>query len=275
MSASLGGGRQHQEAQQTGSSSSQSESGNEGYGYSGGQSQGTSYGGSQGGSYGQSATTSDVWGAQQPALQGLYAQAANLAGGTSAAGQGAAGVADQARGAWMNQLTPGGNPYFERSVQGAIDQATRGFTEGVLPELDARGVAVGQYGGARDSLARGQAAGTFGEGLANQVAGMYSQQYAGDQQRALGALGLSGNVQGLYTQPLQTASGIIGGPTVLSQQQSSSGAQNSAYNQSQNMASNFGENTQQGWGSAISEAINQGNSSGSGWNANTSGGLKD
>lgn len=183
---------------------------------------------SEGGSWNQSASggssygMTDVWGAQQPALQQLYAQAGQLAAGQGQYGQAAQQVAGQAQDAWLRQLTPGGNPYFSNNVQSAIDQATQGFTHGVLPELEARGVGVGQYGGQRDSLARGEAAGQFGQALAQQVAGMYSNQYAADQQLAGQALGMSGAIQGMQSAPLTTAAGIIGGPAMVSQQ----GAQN-------------------------------------------------
>ncbi|MGL4650334.1 MAG: hypothetical protein ACRC1H_13080, partial [Caldilineaceae bacterium] len=102
-----------------------------------------------GSSYGQGTTSQGVWGQQAGALNDLYGQAQGLMGGTSAPGQAAQGVAGEARNAWLSQLSPGGNPYFEKSVQGAIDSATQGFTRNVLPELDARGVGMGQYGGAR------------------------------------------------------------------------------------------------------------------------------
>jgi hypothetical protein len=230
--------------------------------HQGGQSRASGY--SQGGSWNtgetggmsaaQSTGTQDVWGAQQPALASLYGQAQQLINGQGAAGRGAAGVAGQAREAWADQLTPGGNPYFERSVQGAINNATQGFNQQVLPGLDARGVGVGQYGGQRDSLARGQAAGDFGRALSNNIAGMYAQQYQGDRALAGQALGMAPQMQGMQTAPLTTAAGIIGAPTVLGQQQST------------NTASNYG--TQAG-GSATSShnslnSSNWGASSGTG-----------
>ena len=206
-------------------------------------------------SYGQSTGAQDVWGAQAPALQDLYGAAAALMLGQGQYGRGAEGVAARARSAWADQLTPGGNPYFEKSVQGAIDQATQGFTRDVLPELDARGVGVGQYGGERDSLARGQAAGQFGAGLSQQVAGLYANQYATDQQRAAAALGQSGNVQAMQMAPLTTAAGIVGGPTVLGRQQSTSGSTNQATS----------------WGTSNSQSAARSASSNFGWNAGSGG----
>jgi hypothetical protein len=205
-------------------------------------------GSSQGFTGGQSSGTQDVWGAQSPALAQLYSQAQQLMSGQGAAGQGAAGVAQNARNAWADQLTPGGNPYFERSVQGAIDSATTGFNRNVLPELEARGVGVGQYGGQRDSLARGQAAGDFGDSLQRNVGQMYAGQYQGDRALAGQALGQSGMVQNMQTAPLTTAGSLIGGPTVLGQQQASNFGQQSAQNSS--------------WGSALSNNQSMGTSQG-------------
>jgi hypothetical protein len=228
------------QSKQQGSSSLQGSS------TSGNYSAGESWGDSGGMSLGQSTGTQDVWGAQQPALSALYAQARQLMGGQGAIGQGAAGVAGQARNAWADQLSPGGNPYFERSVQGAINSATTGFNQNVLPALDARGVATRQYGSERDNLARGQAAGDFGASLANQVGGMYAQQYQGDRALAGQALGYAPQMQAMQTAPLTTAAGIIGGPTVLGQQQSTSLANNYAQQGS--------TNTAQGWGSSQNTA---------------------
>lgn len=228
-----------------------------------GESQGTGYstsfnratGSSQGLTGGQSASSQDVWGAQSPALAQLYQQAGQLMGGQGSMGQAATGVAQDARNAWMNQLTPGGNPYFEKSVQGAIDSATSGFTRGVLPELEARGVGVGQYGGQRDSLARGQAAGDFGDALQRNVGQMYAQQYGGDRALAGQALGMGGQIQGMQTAPLTTAGSLIGGPTVLGQQQASNFGLQSSQNQSYGASMAENQNTSKNWGSSQGDEI--------------------
>lgn len=214
-----------------------------------------------GSSFGQS--SQDVWGGNTGALGDLFGAAQGLIGASGGAGAGAQGVANDARNAWMQQLTPGGNPYFSQSMQGAIDAASRGFTQNVLPEMDARGVAAGQYGGARDQLARGQAAGQFGTELQNMAAQMGVQQYTADQNRALGALGMGGQVQGMQLSPLQLAGSLIGGPTVLGQ--SSQGA------------SNFGQSSTAGGSSGINYGQNQSaaqsSSSGYGGSTGRSGGF--
>jgi hypothetical protein len=194
-------------------------------------------------SLGLGRSTQDVYGAQQPALGALYAGAQELlSGGGLAAKQG--GLMQQATNAWANQLTPGGNPYFSQSVQGAIDQASRGFTQNVLPQLRSNATAVGQYGEPRDQLAQGQAAGQFGQDLQAMASSMYANQYAGDQQRALQAVGMAPQLGAAMFQPLTQAQGMIGGPTVLGQ--------------STNFQSSLGE--QSSW--ARSAGASQGNSKG-------------
>jgi hypothetical protein len=172
-------------------------------------------------------TSQDVWGAQSPALQQLFGAAQGLLGGGAGAPQ-----VEQAQQAWQSALSPGTNPYFSQSMQAAIDQATRGFTQGVLPQLADQGVAVGQLGTPRHQLAVGQAAGQFGQDLAGMVTHGYAQQYGADQQMRMQALGMAPQMAALNFSPLQAAAGVIGGPTVLGQgsQQSASfgrGAQQS------------------------------------------------
>jgi len=222
-------------------------------GISGGQSrsnqqqQSQSYAQNESQSYGLTGSqqSQDVFGAQQPALQQLYGAAQGLLGQSSGAGAGAQGVANDARGAWLGQLQPGGNPYFSQSMQGAIDAATRGFNQNVLPGLADAGVAAGAYGMPRDQLARGQAAGMFGQDLANMVGQMATQQYQGDQNRALAALGMAGQMQGLQLAPLQLAGQMIGGPTVL--------GQGSSFGQNASSSSGFAQSSGSGSGTARSK----------------------
>jgi hypothetical protein len=203
-------------------------------------------GSSFGSNFGQSAQ--GVYGAQEGGLAGLYQQAQALLGGSSAYGQQAQQIGNAGQQAWQGALTPGNaNPYFGQSVQASIDQASDSFRRSVLPELESRGVAAGQYGGPRDQLARGEAAGMFGQGLAQSTAQQYSQQYGMDQQRQMQALGMTGAMQGAAYSPLQAAQSLIGGPTVLGS--SSSGGQQGSSNVSGGQSS--------GWADAFSQAMGQ------------------
>jgi hypothetical protein len=117
--------------------------------------------------------------------------------------------------AWKTQLQPGVNPYFSQSLDQAISAATKGFTRDVLPALQTNATGMMQYGGERDQLAQGQAAGDFSQSLAKMVADMSTQQYTADQNRSLAALTMAPQLSGLQYQPQQIATNMIGGPTVL------------------------------------------------------------
>jgi hypothetical protein len=169
----------------------------------------------------QSMSGQNVWGAQQGALGDLYGQSQGLMAGTNPYGQQAGALGAQGQQAWAQQLTPGQNPYFDQAVQASIDQATDSFKRGTLADLDARSAGVGQLGSSRDRLATGEAAGMFGQSIAQTAAQQRAQQYGSDQDRALQAIGMTGNMQQSAYSPLSVAASLIGGPTVLSQAQSS------------------------------------------------------
>src|SRR5262245_56244586 len=181
----------------------------------------TSEGGgySQGGS--QASSAQNVWGSQAGALGDLYSQAQALMGGYSPYGQAGAGVGQAGTSAWMGQLTPGANPYFDQAVQASIDQATDSFKRQVLPELDARSVGAGALGSSRDRLATGEAAGLFGQSVAQTAAQQRSEMYQSDQNRVLQAIGMTPTMQQSQYAPLSVAASLIGGPTVLGNTQSS------------------------------------------------------
>jgi hypothetical protein len=239
-----------------GSSKQKQQSANESFGQSWSTTQAGS--GSQQGNQAQSAQ--NVWGDQQGALGNLYAQAQQLMAGSNPYGQQANMVGQQGQNAWQQQLTPGANPYFDQAVQASIDQATDSFKRGTMADLDARSAGVGQLGSSRDRLAAGEAAGQFGQSIAQTSAQQRAQQYSADQDRALQAIGMTGNMQQSAYSPLSVAASLIGGPTVLSNS-NSSGWGNSASNSFQQGASNQ-------WGTGA------GAGNGSSWNMNSSGGIK-
>jgi hypothetical protein len=226
----------------------------------------------------QATSGQNVWGNQSGQLDALYAAAGGLLNGSSPQGQQAQQIGNQGAQAWAQQLTPGANPYFDQAVQASIDQATDSFKRGTLADLDARSAGVGQLGSSRDRLATGEAAGLFGQSIAQTAAQQRAQQYSADQDRSLQAIGMTGNMQqGAYS-PLSVAASLIGGPTVLSNSQSS------GYGTGQ--STGFGSGASSGWGYGQSSGggnsygtTNQssfgvGSGAGSAWNANTSGGIK-
>jgi hypothetical protein len=189
----------------------------------------------------QSTSGQNVWGAQGGALQDLYGQAQALMGGSSPYGQAGAGVGQAGMNAWQGQLTPGANPYFDQAVQASIDQATDSFKRQVLPELDARSAGAGQLGSSRDRLATGEAAGLFGQSVAQTAAQQRSEMYQSDQNRVMQAIGMTPSMMQSQYAPLSVAASLIGGPTVLSNAQSSGwgNAQSSGWSDAQNWANSM------------------------------------
>jgi hypothetical protein len=196
----------------------------------------------------QATSGQGVWGAQQGALTDLYGQSQGLMSGSNPYGQQANMLGQQGQNAWAQQLTPGQNPHFDQAVQASIDQATESFKRGTLADLDARSAGVGQLGSSRDRLATGEAAGLFGQSIAQTAAQQRAQQYSSDQDRALQAIGMTGNMQQSAYSPLSVAASLIGGPTVLSQAQSSGwgDASSTGLSRSASDARSFGYGA--GWG---------------------------
>lgn len=217
---------------------------------------------SGGSTSGSSTSTQGVFGAQSPALEALYAQAQGLLGG-NAMSQQAGGVADAARKSWLESLSPGGNPAFSRSLQASIDASNDSFRRSIMPELESRGVGAGaDYGGVRDQFARGEAAGMQGQGVSRMIAQQSADQYNTDTQARLQALGLTGAVQQAGFAPLTQAAGMIGGPTVLTQGQSTS----QGSNWGSNMGTSIGGSTNRSAGASTSQGTGSSGSQSSGWN---------
>jgi hypothetical protein len=189
-----------------------------------------SYGGSQ----------QDVWGGQVPALQSLYGNAQALLGDPGQMTQGFGQTMGQGVNAWAGALQPGKSPYFDASLTQAIDAATRGFTQNVLPSLQDAGIRAGAVGSPRAQLAQGQAAGMFGQDLQNMVAQMANQQYGMDRQLQGQALAMTPAMAGSWFQPLAQAAQAIGGPTVLGQSQNASQSFAQGANQSTGQSSGSG-----------------------------------
>ena len=183
----------------------------------------------------QASSAQNVWGAQGGALGDLYAQAQSLMGGGSPYGQAGAAVGQAGTQAWQGQLTPGSNPYFDQAVQASIDQASDSFRRQVLPELDARSAGAGQLGSSRDRLATGEAAGLFGQSVAQTAAQQRAEQYSGDQNRVMQAIGMTPMMQQGAYGPLSVAASLIGGPTVLNQAQSSGFGQGENFGHTESM----------------------------------------
>ena len=183
-------------------------------------------------------------GAGQLSSQQLQEQAAQQA----IAGQGAGQD-------FLTQRLSGGNPFLNQQIQALGADIGQQFREQILPGIRGNAVTVGGLGGGRGQIAEGLAAQRSQQTFGSLSAGLRQQDLAQQQQAATslaqlqqqgqlggGALaGQSAAQQGQFAQaglgqlgglfnlglapfgaqfqPLQSLQGLVGQPTVLSQQQ--------------------------------------------------------
>src|SRR5574340_258074 len=84
-------------------------------------------------------------------------------------------------GAVMPQ-TAASNPYLQQMAQGLAAQSNQNLMQNVMPQLTSGAIMAGGYGGSRDAITRGIAAGNAQAGLDASIANLYGQDYAQRQQ---------------------------------------------------------------------------------------------
>src|SRR5574340_1131967 len=84
-------------------------------------------------------------------------------------------------GAVMPQ-TAASNPYLQQMAQGLAAQSNQNLMQNVMPQLTSGATMAGGYGGSRDAITRGIAAGNAQAGLDASIANLYGQDYAQRQQ---------------------------------------------------------------------------------------------
>jgi hypothetical protein len=203
---------------------------------------------------GSSAT--NVWGEQSPFLQSLYNQGAGILGQQQGAGQAAQGQVDQfmpgvqqgfqgmqgigQTGGPIGQFADPNNSMVNQQIGNLGQQLGDFFNNQLMPGIAGQAVDVGGFGGARQGVAQGAAAGhvaqQFQQGSTDLMANAYgnAQNAAGQQTQAmLGANsalgGMAGDAFNLGMSPynaawgpLQQQAGLLGGPAMLSQSQQQS-----------------------------------------------------
>ena len=176
-------------------------------------SSGSSFG--QGGSSSQSSSQSiqypdTVWGVQVPFFENLYSQANAMmeSGGNQDQAQ---GLFEQGLGGFNQLMNPGVNPYLDAYSQDVMQN----FTDEIMPALGSSAAGFGQFGGSRQGVAEGVAAGYANKDITN----MASQLYNDDMNRMLGAMqqmpqfGAFG--MSIPWFGMNQMAGILGAPTVL------------------------------------------------------------
>lgn len=102
------------------------------------------------------------------------------------------------------------NPHFQGAMDAAMRGVTRNYTDpnGVLAQIRSSGVANGQYGGTRQGLAEGVAAGRYATELGDIASRMGSDAYAKGQDTFARTLGLAPGAMQAGMLPTQVMSSI-------------------------------------------------------------------
>jgi hypothetical protein len=173
----------------------------------------------------QSSGRSFVWENQIPYLENLYKTGTDaltrMMGDTSAVSAFQAPAAD----AWRSMLQGSNNPALGGAIKSAQARAAEGFAENVLPALQNSAIASGNLGGERGAISAGIAGREAARNQADIAQNMTFADYGAGQERILQALQMTGGLSSLSQSslaPLLALAQVIGRPTLLSEQQSSS-----------------------------------------------------
>jgi hypothetical protein len=180
---------------------------------------------------------SDVWGAQNPYLQNVYAQAQGLGGQPNVGGQGYNQAMGNLQGAQQgfNQSNQNLQQFQGQGVDPAVDAYSQRigqqFNEQFMPGLQGQAIQAGGLGGSRQQIGAALGADRGMQAIGDFAANAYSGQQQrglqaaqGQGQNAMGMGGLANpNLQaGAYQQQqpwynLNQFSGLLGQPTILDQ----------------------------------------------------------
>lgn len=76
------------------------------------------------------------------------------------------------------------NPYLQQQADAITQQVNQGFLQNTLPQINMGSIATGGFGGSRQAITQGLAAGNAATGLAGSLSNLYGNAYAQDQQLA-------------------------------------------------------------------------------------------
>lgn len=223
-------------------------------GISGGSSQQQSSGSGYGYTQGLSQAATNVWGAQAPALQQGYGQAAALAKqqmpqvGAAATQLGGATLPGAQLG--LSQMMQFANPNSDlarRQTADLADTVGAEFGRTILPQLRTGAGIGGNMGGSREALARGVAAGDAASAISHGATDFFSNAYNQAAGAAAQLPAMAGQVFNLGMMPfaaqwapIQSLMGALGGPTVLSKAASQNLSENWQQQQSTGRSNQFG-----------------------------------
>jgi hypothetical protein len=90
-------------------------------------------------------------------------------------------------------LNPNSNPFLKASVDRATGAVSRDYTRNVLPNLGSAAIRSGAYGGSRQGIMEGLAAGEYAREASDAAQNIYAQNYQSERDRMInGGAALSG-----------------------------------------------------------------------------------
>lgn len=163
---------------------------------------------------------------QAPYLEWLRSQGQSLAGSQLGGGS----QFQQSLGQQQNALSsflqgPQENPYLMGQIQQGQDLINQNLQRNVLPGISSGAIQAGQFGGGRQGVAEGIAAGDAADAGSRFAQNLIGQDYQAQQQRALQALALAPSInQGAFS-PLMNFGNLLGGPNNLARSSGSGDSQ--------------------------------------------------
>jgi hypothetical protein len=133
---------------------------------------------------------------------------------------------------WLN---PDTNPFVKQMTDQALGESTRNFQRNVLPQMGDAAIKGGAYGGSRQGIMEGLAAGEFGRETSDAATRIYADNYQKERDRMGQAQQLAAtSAPGLYSGANSLEQQKIAGQQYAIDALGKAGAQEQTWNQQQN-----------------------------------------
>ena len=160
---------------------------------------------------------------QQGFMNDLFSQGAGLAGQQLGQGSDFNQFTSSAMQNLQGMFAPNAqaNPFLQQQIGMGQQMINENLQQNILPSVGSGAQSANQFGGGRQGVAEGIALRDANRQSSDFAQNLIGQDFQGQQQRALQALGQAGNIGGLAFQPLNNLKGILGNSTLLSEGSSS------------------------------------------------------
>lgn len=119
----------------------------------------------------------------------------------------------------LNAPNVNNNPYLAQAVQGAVNPMIDNFNESILPGIRSNAIQTGQYGGSRQGVAEGIAAGKLSRNIGDISSQMYSGAYNSGMDSLAKAVALGPQALQVGQFPSQILQGVAGQRELAQQNQ--------------------------------------------------------